>query len=86
MQLVDFAFVRTAGCGRNFTHFCVTARGIFRGYRWVRMEIIEKKITAKDDSPKTKKAFEIERLFQIMVIRPGLEPGTQWLKAICSTD
>ncbi len=25
-------------------------------------------------------------LLKIMVIREGLEPSTQWLKAICSTD
>ncbi len=30
--------------------------------------------------------YRCPNLLKIMVIREGLEPSTQWLKAICSTD
>ena len=33
-----------------------------------------------------KASRELDAFLVIMVIREGLEPSTQWLKAICSTD
>ena len=57
----------------------VFATFIFQGPVW-------DTVGQRDTGTKMETAAFSDGLVQKMVIREGLEPSTQWLKAICSTD